>query len=226
MGKQSKGKCAYCGQEIAKNVAVKHLAICGRRQEIITKANNKKDDDENLYYLRIQDAYSKQFWLDLEICGSATLKDLDKYLRIIWLECCGHLSRFSIGDWQGGEIPKSRRIDEIFEPKVNLLHIYDFGTSSMTRIKMVGMRGGKLSTSHPIALMMRNVIPEHKCMECKKLAIWLCIECLIEKNVWRTSCDAHVGIHTHNNDYGEPVRLVNSPRMGMCGYDGPAEPPY
>ena len=26
--------------------------------------------------------------------------------------------------------------------------------------------------------------------------------------------------------YGDPISLVNSPRLGMCGYDGPAEPPY
>jgi hypothetical protein len=41
-GKQSKGKCAYCGQEIAKNGATKHLVACTQRQEAITKAGNKK----------------------------------------------------------------------------------------------------------------------------------------------------------------------------------------
>ncbi len=36
-GKQSKGKCAYCGQEIVKNGITKHLAACARRQESIGK---------------------------------------------------------------------------------------------------------------------------------------------------------------------------------------------
>lgn len=27
-------------------------------------------------------------------------------------------------------------------------------------------------------------------------------------------------------DYGEPMLLVNSARTGMCGYEGPGEPPY
>ena len=31
------------------------------------------------------------------MCGSATLEELDHYLRTIWLECCGHLSQFTIG---------------------------------------------------------------------------------------------------------------------------------
>jgi hypothetical protein len=38
-------------------------------------------------------------------------------------------------------------------------------------------------------------------------------------------CDEHAEDHPHDN-YGEPIPLCNSPRMGQCGYDGPAEPPY
>jgi hypothetical protein len=42
---------------------------------------------ETLWHLRVQDAYDKDFWLDLEMVGSASLDKLDKYLRAIWLEC-------------------------------------------------------------------------------------------------------------------------------------------
>ena len=224
-GKQSKGKCAYCGQEIAKNSVAKHLTACAQRQYAITKAEGKQNEAESLYHLRAQAAGSNQFWLDLEMRGSATLKDLDGYLRAIWLECCGHLSRFSLGGWQGKEISKKRRADEIFEPGVELTHIYDFGTSSVTLIKCVSARGGKSTTSHPIVLMARNLMPECECIECKQPAAWLCVECLTEENVWGTLCDEHAETHPHDN-YGEPVRLVNSPRLGLCGYAGPAEPPY
>jgi len=157
--------------------------------------------------------------------GSATLKDLDGYLRAIWLECCGHLSRFSSGGWQGKEIPKKRQADEIFESGVELTHIYDFGTSSVTLIKAVGTRKGKPTTSCPIVLMARNLMPECECIKCKQPAIWLCMECLTEENVWGALCDEHKETHPHDN-YGELVRLVNSPRLGLCGYAGPAEPPY
>jgi hypothetical protein len=40
-----------------------------------------------------------------------------------------------------------------------------------------------------------------------------------------TLCDDHAQEHPHE-EYGEPVPLVNSPRVGMCGYVGPAEAPY
>lgn len=224
-GRQLKGKCVYCGQEIAKNQTAKHLMVCAQRQETITKAEGKQSEVEAFYHLRIQAAGQNQFWLDLEMRGSATLKDLDGYLRAIWLECCGHLSKFSLGGWQGNEIPKNRRADEIFEPDVELTHIYDFGTSSFTLIKMIGTRKGKPTGSRPIALMARNLMPEYECIKCKQPAIWLCIECLIEENIWGTLCDEHAETHPHDN-YGEPIKVVNSPRLGLCGYTGPAEPPY
>lgn len=157
--------------------------------------------------------------------GSATLRDLDRYLRAIWLECCGHLSRFSIGGWSGGEIGKKRRVEEVFAPGMELTHIYDFGTSSETLVKAVGVRKGKPLTRHPIALLARNDPPEVYCMECERPATWLCIECMCELDEPGTLCDEHVEDHPHE-DYGEPMPLVNSPRVGMCGYSGPAEPPY
>lgn len=106
-----------------------------------------------------------------------------------------------------------------------LTHIYDFGTSSETLLKQVAVREGHPTTSHPIALMARNLPPEAMCIECGQAAAWLCIECMCEHDSPGTLCDEHVEEHPHHN-YGEPMRLFNSPRVGLCGYDGPAEPPY
>lgn len=224
-GKPSMGKCSYCGSEIAKSGATKHLSACPKRKTIIEEAERKKAKSETLYHLRVQDAWRSEFWLDLEMRGSGTLKDLDHYLRRIWLECCGHMSRFSVGGWRGNEIPKKRRISEVFDRGVQLTHIYDFGTSSETLIKAVGTREGPPTTTRTITLMGRNLMPEAKCMDCEQPALWLCMECLIEEDQWGTLCGGHAQTHPHEN-YGEPIRLVNSPRLGMCGYDGPAEPPY
>lgn len=223
--KQSRGTCAYCGQEMAKSGVTKHLSACPKRQATLDEAERKKGKSETLYHLRVLDAWRGEFWLDLEMRGSGTLKDLDFYLREIWLECCGHMSQFSVGGWRGDEIPMKRRIDEIFKPGVELTHIYDFGTESQTLVKAVGTREGKPTTARPIALMARNLMPEAECIECKKPAAWLCNECLIEEEVWGALCEEHAKTHPHD-DYGEPIPLVNSPRLGMCGYEGPADPPY
>ena len=224
-GKQSRGSCAYCGQEMTKGTVARHLSACPKRQTILDGAERRRVKSETLYHLRVQDSWKSQFWLDLEMRGSSTLKDLDIYLRGIWLECCGHMSQFSVRGWQGQEISMKRKVAEVFKTGIELTHIYDFGTSSETLIKAVGTREGKPTGTRPIARMARNVMPEARCIECEQPAAWLCIECLTEENAWGTLCDAHAEEHPHEN-YGAPIRLVNSPRLGMCGYDGPAEPPY
>lgn len=219
------GVCCYCNQEVSKNGVTKHLSACTKRREAIAQAEAKSGKNEKLYHLRIQDAYQKDFWLDLEMRGSATLEDLDGYLRGIWLECCGHLSMFSSRGWGSDEIPVNKRADQVFHPGDKLIHIYDFGTSSETQISVTDLREGKATTNHPIALLVRNLQPETKCLECGKPAGWLCQECQIEEEASGLLCNDCVEEHPHDN-YGEPVELCNSPRMGMCGYEGPAEPPY
>lgn len=188
-------------------------------------ANQQPGREQLLCHLLARDAWQGDYWLHLEMKGSATLADLDHYLREIWLECCGHLSRFSVGGWRGREIPMRTRADRIFEPGVELTHIYDFGTSSETLIKVVGERVGKPLTPHPMVWMARNSPPEDECAVCGQPASWLCLECLQQLDEPGTLCDEHARDHPHDS-HGEPMPLVNSPRMGMCGYSGPAEPPY
>jgi hypothetical protein len=224
-GIQSRGQCAFCGYATTKGAMAKHLATCPQRNALLDSAEQSQRMPEPLYHLRMQDAYASEFWLDLEVRGSAKLKDIDAYLRAIWLECCGHLSQFSIGGWRGQEIAKQRRVDAIFQQDVELTHIYDFGTSSETRIKRMGWRAGVPLTTRPMVLMARNLMPEVMCIECDQPAALLCMECLIESDVRGTLCAQHAATHPHH-DYGEPVELFNSPRVGMCGYEGPAAPPY
>jgi hypothetical protein len=203
----------------------KHLTACPQRSQAIASAEQKKGNPENLYHVRVQDAYSNQFWLDLEVRGSKSLKDVDNYLRGIWLECCSHMSEFLGSGGFSRQIGMTRKINEVFTSTEKLTHIYDFGTSSETVLTCVAVRQGKPLTAKPIVLMARNEMPEYSCTQCGKPATHLCQECMIEEGTSGTLCDKHTRNHPHDN-YGKPVELVNSPRMGMCGYSGPAEPPY
>lgn len=224
---ESRGTCAYCRELITRRSISKHMQVCSKRQESLAAAEKSDRPVEFLWHLRVQDAYDSAFWLDLEMRGSASLSTLDAYLRAIWLECCGHLSKFTVGGWGGHDVGKSRKADNVFTRETILRHLYDFGTTSETDIKVVGSRQGKATTRHPIALLARNNMPEMPCSQCGKPAAYLCIECLYEgdeEGAWFL-CDEHVANHPHE-EYGEPIPLVNSPRLGMCGYDGPAEPPY
>lgn len=221
--KQTQGLCAFCGKTLTRSGMARHLASCPQRAS--ASASQRPGPDQTLYHLQVQDAIDGTFWLQLEMNGAATLAKLDHYLRAIWLECCGHLSQFSEGGWRGDEIAMGRKIEKVFEPGLELTHIYDFGTSSETLIKLVATRVGKPLTKHPISLLARNDPPAEVCQECGQAAAWLCVECVYENQATGMLCDAHADGHPHDN-YGEPTPLVNSPRVGLCGYEGPAKPPY
>jgi len=225
MAEQPKGTCAYCDAVISRSGATRHLSACRERRAAVEKANAEARRRETLLHLRVQDKYDKAFWLDLEMQGDAEIGELDHYLRAIWLECCGHMSQFVAGGWGSHEFEMDERADRVFQPGATLTHMYDFGTTSHTLVKVVGTRSGAPTSRHPIALLARNVLPETPCIKCEQPATRLCTECVIEKGVWGALCDEHARKHPHRN-YGRPTPLINSPRMGMCGYDGPAKPPY
>ena len=203
----------------------RHLPGCGRRREAVAAADAGNGARTELVHLQVRDGYDGHYWLNLEVDAEATLKQLDHYLRRIWLECCDHLSQFSVGGWRGAPIGMTRKVGMVFRPGLEVTHIYDFGTSSVTLLQAVGVRAGKRTTKHPIALMARNALPTVPCEECDAPATRICMQCVYDEDREGTLCEAHAAAHPHD-EYGEPMPLVNSPRVGMCGYDGPAEPPY
>ena len=220
--KQTRGACAYCGRELTRGGMTRHLPKCPERQRAVADAGR---GDRTWTHLQVQDAFGGDYWLHLEMDAEATLGHLDEYLRAIWLECCGHMSQFSIGGWGGEEIGLDTEIGEVLREGVELTHIYDFGTESVTLIKAVGERERGEMGRYPITLMARNAPPELICMECDRQAAWLCMECIYDHDRDGTLCEEHARAHEHD-DYGEPMPIVNSPRTGLCGYMGPAEPPY
>ncbi len=221
--KQSRGNCAFCNREMTHGGLSRHLVSCPKRREAIAAAQDGQSS--TLYHLAVGDAYDRNFWLHLEINGRSTLHDLDHYLREIWLECCGHMSQFSVGGWRGDEIPMTHTIGSVFAFDDKVTHIYDFGSSSETLIEAVREREGRPLTDKPIYLMARSNMPDTVCAECDAAAGWYCVDCLIEQGEWITLCEKHCAEHDHD-EYGGTVPLINSPRVGVCGYDGPADPPY
>jgi hypothetical protein len=222
---RSLGACAYCGRELTRGGMTKHLRACEARLRAISAADGRAGAAGPQIHVQVRDADTGEFWLNLEVDGSASLKQLDGYLRAIWLECCGHLSQFSAGGWGGTTLGMARKVEQVFRPGVEVTHVYDFGTESVTLLKTVEAREGKRTGKHPIALMARNAAPAIGCQECGAPATRLCQECVYEDGRPGTLCDAHAEAHPHE-DYGDPLALVNSPRMGLCGYEGPADAPY
>jgi len=220
------GVCAYCGSEKAKGGMTRHLAGCSARAQAIAKANTEAAQSERLYHLRLKAKGDSEFWLDLEASETARLHDVDWYLRAIWLECCGHMSRFSTRGWGSAELPKRATLSRVFEYSDQIVHIYDFGTESVTLIQRVAVRIGVPTTAHPIALMARNVLPTGQCTQCGERATSFCVVCVEEDGGPGGLCAIHVESHPHDEEAIGPLPVVNSPRSGLCGYRGPAKPPY
>jgi hypothetical protein len=221
--KQYSGTCFFCNQEFSKRGMGKHLQACKARKASMEKLDQKKK--KVFYQLVAEDAYSHYYWLHLEMEGNTSLEKLDSYLRSIWLECCHHLSDFLEPGRGGSEIPMTKKISAVFSPGMYLTHIYDWGTSSETNIRCTGIREGAAMTRHPVLLMARNNMPEHICVECKKSASFFCWDCIADFGAWEPLCETCVKDHECFEDR-QPGDIINSPRMGMCGYDGPAKPPY
>ncbi|MFH1086444.1 MAG: hypothetical protein V1772_11875 [Chloroflexota bacterium] len=223
---QSRGRCNYCGGEFAKGSMARHLGACEARKAAVATAEAGVGKTERLYHLAVQSVDRPEYWLHLEMRGSATFTQLDSYLRHIWLECCGHMSEFTYEPWSDHKVAKSRKLDQVFVTNAApVYHVYDFGTTSTTLIKPAIGRSGKATTKHPIALMARNLPPVFPCIVCGAPGQWLCMECVIEDEVWGALCDEHKESHEHE-DYGEAQALLNSPRLGMCGEIEGDQPPY
>jgi hypothetical protein len=90
---------------------------------------------------------------------------------------------------------------------------YDFGSTTELMVRRTGVTHG--SSGKPI-VAARNEDPVWPCEECGRPAASICSEC-----AWRGGgfcCAKHQADHGCGEEMLLPV--VNSPRMGVCGYTG------
>lgn len=214
-GQRSKGKCTFCKQRYTKGGMTRHLGSCKARQEAGGRAK--------IFHLVVEGLYDPIYWLHLEVAGSATLQNLDDFLRDIWLECCGHLSAFHIAGqtytqiFDDGYSPEDKnmnhKLSRVFSPGLEGSYEYDFGTTTDLKLKVVRERSGK-KPPEPVKILARNDPPQIACQSCGKPATKVCSMCIYQGQGWL--CDDHTGDHECGEDYFLPV--MNSPRVGMCAY--------
>lgn len=213
----TKGVCAGCGKVFSKGGMGRHVAACQG-----LKKSTSGLPPITVYHLAVQGDY-QEYWLHLGVPGDATLGDLDDFLRSIWLECCGHLSSFEFGRESILNMTDSGRPNPEFRTRLGrLLHVglefrheYDFGTTTTCFLKVVGAEE-RVPLKKGVALLARNELPEIVCAECDQPAEWVCVECLWEGTGWL--CAEHAEEHPCGEEMQLPV--VNSPRVGQCGYTG------
>src|SRR6059036_1130214 len=121
----STGVCGLCGGTFGKAAMTKHLKSC--RQ---SKAGGG-------FHLLVEGRRQPEFWMHLEAPPATSLEELDQYLRDIWLECCGHLSSFTIHNrryvsqrFDDFEDDRSMNVPlrKVLQTGLRFYHEYDFGT--------------------------------------------------------------------------------------------------
>lgn len=166
----------------------------------------------------MRDAIHSGFILKLIL--DSTLKEIDSFLRDLWLECCGHMSLFTINEVNYSSSPQKDdrdksmniQLDKVLSAGTPFIHEYDFGTTTTLGMRVVSKRRGKIKM---ISLVARNNLPEFKC-KCGNPAKDVCSQCLFDgDSFFCNEC-------RKKHECGEEMLLpfVNSPRTGMCGYTG------
>jgi len=212
---KSEGICTYCNKTIAGRAMARHLVSCIKRKEV-------NETERSSGKVLLLEARALPFFIYFEIDGSSTLRDIDEFLRSLWLECCGHLSAFTINnirycdsesDFMDDEKEMDVAVTEVLKPGMRFIHEYDFGTTTLLEMRVIAERNGERGD---INILARNNMPNFVCDKCKKEAKEVCPQC-----VWEGKgllCNACAKTHECGEDMLLP--LVNSPRTGMCGYTG------
>ncbi len=206
----SEGKCLYCDQLLTKKGIGNHLA-----KHLAWEEKTEPVENTQIYWhIKVE---ADEMFLHLLVNGEASMKIIDKFLRAIWLDCCDHLSGFGHKDFK---IRMNHKVHDVFEPGVKIFHDYDYGTT--TRVFLKGVKHYQLNIEDKIILLSRNEPLKLMCANCKvEPAIRICTTCNWEQySFFCKKCSKkHEKVcEDFNEDSSLPV--VNSPRMGRCGYTG------
>ena len=208
--KNGQGICLLCEKEYSGSGMTRHFKEC-------TKKNRAPGDTEYLL-IRVSDAYDPDFWMYLEVKSDASLKQVDQFLREAWVDCCGHLSAFFIGDemfcstcMEAGDRSMNAKLENVIRNGSKFRYEYDFGNTTELKLQVVDQYQAK-NRRKKVELLARNIMPVYPCVCCGKPAklVFRPGGEPVAESVYCAEC-------AENMD--QPMLpLINSPRTGVCGY--------
>lgn len=247
---KSEGKCLFCEQTFAQAGINRHLKTHFKEMEkteksgtsYLLKAQTNPRYESSGYFLYLWvnstakladvDNYLRAIWL--ECCGHmSSFKDVDKKPKRgqgggIWVffEATELLEKGKTKEYEqlmeqsSGEIPMSRKVDKVFYKGQKLEYDYDFGSTTSLQITVEEELG--ISAPSKIVLLSRNEPLELMCEKCEKepATDFCTAHGWNENSMFCPKCaKKHAKECPDFEDYGE-MPVVNSPRMGVCGYEG------
>ncbi len=220
------GTCTICGASFSKTAMKKHLESCIRKHHFRKLSGYPVPVETKLFTILAEGSFFHEYWMYLEVPANSMLKKLDNFLRDTWVECCGHLSQFIIDDKRYVSETdeyfidfKDKSMNYILEKVLGVgkkfSYEYDFGSTTHLNLKVLSEREVEDSDS-TVSLLARNEAPLITCTSCGKIATYICGQCSCRGEGW--VCDDCAPDHECGEEILLPV--VNSPRVGMCGYTG------
>ena len=107
------------------------------------------------------------------------------------------------------------KLSDVIKPGIKFEHEYDFGSTTHLELKVISQYSGNVK-GKSVRILARNEPPIYECQTCGKMATQICCECIYSDE--GLLCDDCASKHECDEDMLLPV--VNSPRVGVCGYTG------
>jgi hypothetical protein len=238
----SEGKCLFCGEKFSKKAIHRHIA-----KHLSEKVKTGNSGISFLVKIETPKKWGDTpYFLSLWIDGKCEFSAIDDFLRAIWLDCCGHMSAFSIPrkktdstpkfnfktmddflsqfnddeEEYPGEISMNKKAKDVLFKGLKLNYTYDFGSS--TNLVLTVIEEYPINADEKVVLLSRNEPPEMMCAMCGKApATQICTSCMYDGDA--EFCDKCATKHEKKcEDFADyaSMPVVNSPRMGVCGYTG------
>ena len=198
------GTCNLCRGTVSGNRIRRHLLRCIEARTGLSASRNpgRRDRRRNALktaYISIR-SREQPHWLELGVRSDAQLHELDRFLRSLWLECCGHLSHFQIGgvtysavvpkpgdDWRfepmydGEEAWRhmGRSVNAAIPVLAKFEHEFDYGSPTelvLEHVAVFGELAQRLAPFQPwhggkIVILARND-SLRVCLRCRRPAQW------------------------------------------------------
>ena len=205
---KSEGKCLFCGKTFAKAGINRHLAT-----HLKEKIESGKSGESFLIKVEPNKSWGPSpYFLSLWVDGQATMKNIDQFLRDIWLECCGHMSAFRNPKMRRnsggmfatmdayeyldkGDIAKYEKIMEEIRGEVpmsrktkdafysGLALDYHYDFGSTTELTVTVIEAYPIKADKKIVLLSRNEPLEIICSVCGKApATQICSVCMYDED--------------------------------------------
>lgn len=138
---KTQGKCLKCGEICSPTRASTHLLKCNAQMP--TPPQSVVEG----FLIRASGAGQPNlYWMYIAVPMDISLGQLDQFLRDIWLECCEHLSEFTIGarrymsHTESGRPSQSmkNKVSQLLSPGAEFIHVYDMGSSTELELKVIG----------------------------------------------------------------------------------------